>query len=366
MTSHSKLLCEFDPVLGWRKKLGGKGTHITSEFQVFERFNSKGLREPEQTYDKDSSEYRVLFLGDSFTEGYSVATHHLFSRRLEVSLNETEANRFYRCINAGTGGYSTDQELLFFDLEGQKYRPDLTVLMFFQNDLLENASSRTFRGYEKPLFRLDSGELVLTNGPLSRPPQIGTPVVYQAFSKLIASSFILSSLEMSANIFSFRWNLWRTKLMTLLGRDRLPSTLGVWAAAGFPEVDAAWNLTNALIARLRDHVVAQGGRFMIFYVPHEIEVYPEIWEFTRRLWGIPEEGWSTRQIISRLEAFCATNNIMIIDPSEEFRKQAAISEGSKERLYYPIDGHWNPKGHALAASILEMTVRELASRDNRL
>jgi len=96
--------------------------------------NSRGIRGPEYAYAPGQHESRILVIGDSFTAGYTVQFEETFGQVAERDLN-TRASRRHRVIAAGTEAYSTDQELLFFVEEGWKYRPDITVLMFFFNDI---------------------------------------------------------------------------------------------------------------------------------------------------------------------------------------------------------------------------------------
>ena len=104
-------------------------------------------------------------------------------------------------INAGTGGYSTDQELLWFTTEGIKYRPDLTVLLVCYNDVLFNAVDRYWRGY-KPLFRIDGDTLKLTNVPVPPPLPAAQQPTSQAPSAerwLYRSSYIYRSVSDAVN-----------------------------------------------------------------------------------------------------------------------------------------------------------------------
>jgi hypothetical protein len=43
LSSHHKLFCEYDSVLGWRKIPNKMGMHIEDEYEVLESFNSKGI-----------------------------------------------------------------------------------------------------------------------------------------------------------------------------------------------------------------------------------------------------------------------------------------------------------------------------------
>ena len=139
--------------------------------------HSRGVRGLEYSLEKVSDEYRIVVLGDSFAEGYTVEFEELFSEVLKQRLNE-QGSRRVEVINLGVGGYSTDQELLQFQNEGIHYHPDLTIVMFHDNDVWYNAQKRYFawrRGY-KPLFRLKRNALHLTNVPV---PVLAEEVSFQ-------------------------------------------------------------------------------------------------------------------------------------------------------------------------------------------
>ena len=64
---------EFDPRLGWRKKPGAHATYRRREYTVDVDINGQGLRDPERPYAAAPGTFRMLALGDSFVEGYTVA-----------------------------------------------------------------------------------------------------------------------------------------------------------------------------------------------------------------------------------------------------------------------------------------------------
>ena len=129
-SAHQELLIEYDPYLGWRKIPNTIGTFATDEYQTTEKINSKGIRGPEYGYTKHPNEFRILVLGDSFAEGYTVDFQDLFSEVLKRQLNDRQ-DRYFEVTNTGTAGYSTDQELILFQREGRKYNPDLTIILFY-------------------------------------------------------------------------------------------------------------------------------------------------------------------------------------------------------------------------------------------
>lgn len=65
----------------------GKGRLYTPEFKTVYLINSFGIRDKEYSFVKPRQTYRILVLGDSFTEGYGLNIEHTFSKRLEFLLN---------------------------------------------------------------------------------------------------------------------------------------------------------------------------------------------------------------------------------------------------------------------------------------
>lgn len=107
-----------DVLLGWAHTPWTSYSYPVRETgRVVEvRINSRGLRDREVAYEKAPGVFRVLVLGDSFTEGPHVDLADTYPKRLERLLEG--AGQRAEVINAGVGGYSTDQELLFLMREG--------------------------------------------------------------------------------------------------------------------------------------------------------------------------------------------------------------------------------------------------------
>src|SRR5919109_801557 len=61
-----------DPYLGWSKRPGARVTYARREYTVEVAINSKGLRDRERPYARVPGTFRILALGDSFVEAYSV------------------------------------------------------------------------------------------------------------------------------------------------------------------------------------------------------------------------------------------------------------------------------------------------------
>ncbi|MBA2450721.1 MAG: SGNH/GDSL hydrolase family protein [Chloroflexi bacterium] len=98
--------------------------------------NRLGLRERELPLAKPPGVVRVLFLGDSVTFGTGVGDEQPFPRLVESALADVGGGAV-RTINAAVVGYNTTQELERLRAVGPAYRPDVVVLTFVVNDLLD-------------------------------------------------------------------------------------------------------------------------------------------------------------------------------------------------------------------------------------
>ncbi|MFN8522918.1 MAG: GDSL-type esterase/lipase family protein [Chloroflexota bacterium] len=101
--------------------------------------NGAGLRERELTEQRQPGLSRVLFLGDSVTFGAGVTAEEAFPRLLESRLPPLPGRQI-QTINAGVVGYNTTQELARLRDLGPRYQPDIVVLTFVVNDLLDSFS----------------------------------------------------------------------------------------------------------------------------------------------------------------------------------------------------------------------------------
>lgn len=111
-------------------------------------FNSYGFRDAEREVRRPAGVWRMVCLGDSFTEGMGVHTSDLFTHRLEETLNRLDGKPEprYEVLNWGQRGYDTRQEREVFERFGAEFSPQVVLLVMVENDdfnrrteLLENA-----------------------------------------------------------------------------------------------------------------------------------------------------------------------------------------------------------------------------------
>ncbi len=339
---HEKLLTEYDSLLGWRKRALASGWYTTDEYSVLERTNAHGLRGPDVPLAKRPGEYRALFLGDSFTEGYSVDLQDHFLTRLQRLVDSTTGDSL-TVINGGTAGYSTDQEVLFYLRDGRRYHPDVTVLMFYENDVWYNIRTRYWRGY-KPMYAMAGNALRLTDVPVPPPPQ-DTPGAFRR-----AGAWLGSHCYLCAGVQHLVSAPPHTATTFDAGRG-VPDEFLVWKRDPPASVDSAWNTTEALLSMLDRRVRADGSTLLVFYIPSIESVYDPLWRDAERQYRLVAGEWTPEAVPNRLMQICARQHLACIDPTADFRRAARAMQDGQE-LYYRSDGHWNRNGHALAAALL--------------
>ncbi|MBN1593880.1 MAG: SGNH/GDSL hydrolase family protein [Candidatus Coatesbacteria bacterium] len=365
---------EYNAELGWSKIPNRDGWYMSPEYTVHKKMNSKGLRGPECPYQKPENEYRILCLGDSYCEGISVDIDDLFITRLEEALNDRDDGRDYRVINGGTSAYSNDQELLFFEIEGHKYNPDLVILLVCLNDIWHNIRNH-YGIWPKPVFEIDDGELKLTNSPV---PEFVIPEAEppdEVAMKFTAPA-IKEWLNENSRIYSFirrnvRSSDWLYRVALKLGLAHkieapdmppiegvpavspLPEEYKVWNKTPPPDIKRAWLVTEAILARLKRKVRAAGAELLVFYIPDKGSVEEKPMRTTMQNYGLTDEHFDLTKPAKDIKAICDRLSISCIEPTEQFR-QEALRLGKLDRgLHFKFDGHWSKDGNRFVAKILQ-------------
>lgn len=339
--AETALYTEFDPLLGWRKRPGARATYRRDEYTTEVAINAHGLRDPERPYAAPPGTRRVLALGDSFVEGYTVPLEQTVTQVLERQLRAEGGA--WEVLNGGTTAYSTDQELLFYSTEGARYGATVVVLFFYYNDVYYNDRDEFYR-QPKPLFDLDERGLRLRRYPVAtgpvpaerlRPP---APQSRSALLEWMGGRLWLTAPHLYDRLAG--WGLW-----TPLPHHQAHREMQVYERAPPPEIETAWVKTSALLDGLGAATAAGGARLVIVYVPSRLEVDERAWALTRVLYDLGDADWDRHGVAARLQTIAQRAGIPVLDLTPAL----AAASGRLRSPYLTYDEHWNARGHALAA-----------------
>ena len=308
---------------------------------------------PSARYAAAPGTFRVLALGDSFVEGYTVdmdrPSPRCWKRRCAAGLPGRGAER-------GTAAYSTDQEYLFYLDQGVRYSPQVVLLFAYYNDVLWNTAVNYF-GSPKPLLvpggsarpeqrpraravpRPDAAATAAPAGPQARgrPPTNGRRTASPAARPALST----------------RWRalgLWEP-----MGGDEPDDQLRVFKRRQQPMIEAAWERTDAILRALSREAASRGARFALVYVPSRMEVSDRDWELTRLAYDMDDKAWDRRLVARRFAEIGASAGFPVLDLTPDLQR---ASKGALGEPYFLYDGHWNAAGHRAAAEAVERFLRE--------
>ncbi len=122
---------------------GAHYRHKSADGTWYFHINQQGMRaEREYPLAKPAGVTRIVSFGDSYTVGLEVDAEQTFSAVLERELNA--AGHPTEVLNAGVSGYSNAEACIRLEREFLAYHPDVVVLSFYINDLVDNVRAGLF------------------------------------------------------------------------------------------------------------------------------------------------------------------------------------------------------------------------------
>lgn len=300
---------------------GCSGRYLHRDFPGLRvELNALGLRDGlDETGPPEPGTPSVLVLGDSFAFGMGVALEETFHQLLQRRLSERRGPvRVYGAAMPGAG--TAHEHAVLRELAGLT-RPDVVVLALFEgNDLQDNLA-----GLER---RAAPGE--------AQPPGPVRPWRYLA-STLEAAFWRTSSSTLQLRRVDGRPTLVHQQAM----QELAPPRIEAMRAAMLEELEAVASTCAEI-----------GAGLVVLLVPGQVQVDPAAFEaFAARH---PGQRFSRRDFHDRLERDIEALGLPVVDPLPR------LEEGARrgEVAYHP-EGHWNARGHAVAADLLEQVVEPL-------
>ena len=294
----------------------------TVTFQTdFEGFrNSRDLRRAE-----------LIFIGDSFTEAGNVAEEDSFAQRVAVEMGVT-------CRNLGRINYSPKEELIVLQKYGLRCQPGTVIWQICEhNDLPDQHDYDRWIARGAPPISLNSSAVA---GLQNRAWQLRSPT-YRLFTSLRQrASWKINAIFRDSDDMTHE----------ILFGD-IPTSQQ--CAAGHP----GWSSLAATIREGVDLLRDNDVRLIVVLIPMKIRAIvgpsTEFSDHTSRLLVKNVGHVRHEMLVSHLKKLCDSLDVTLIDPTQEFRERSVAGE----LVYFPLDEHLSPAGHAIVASQIAETLR---------
>jgi lysophospholipase L1-like esterase len=345
-----------NPDLGWIGRPDFQGNYEGANFQQELAFNSLGMHDTEHSPDKSPGVFRILFLGDSFVHAVQVAEAATAHQLLENNLNEPGANSF-EVISSGVVNWGTNQELVFYRQLGREFQPDLVLLLvYLGNDFQDNlpGNGLTVDGFNcyAPFFAVCADGLnpaALTYAPgISRIENNCTPLrraLINGAGKLYQYSRLYQQLEPLIVAYRPRQEY---------GQNYPLAFTAIYFPNETPELEYAYQITQATIAQLRREVEADGGQFAVALIsPWPVIQLNTLSPAEQDVFLRDNPAFAQAQIDRpnrRMVQILNNLHIPHIDLTQPLVNYSQTHQ--RIPLYITGEGHWTAEGNRVVADVL--------------
>lgn len=285
------------------------------------RINSAGQRENKIYNPETIDTYRIAMLGSSFTLGLGVEQEQTFSKRLEQKLQNIDAN--YEVINFGIQGSAPDTQYLNFITKVKDYHPDLVIMNIVSCNIANPPS----------LFKESKGKLTYT--PL---PEPSMQLKLRSFLSEHFHSWIFLVNLLNSNSFT-------KNLLVKAGLFAEPKI--ILCGPTDPETyRQAFSQQSKIVQKIAQFAKQKNIDFLVNIIPIKEQIDSQKHQEAQNQ-GFVSDFLPVNQPEEDLYHFLQKNPILVIRLSPIFKEK-----NINNSFYFEIDGHWNSKGHELAAEIL--------------
>lgn len=348
-----------DDYTGSRLRCGAQGWY-RNEGEAYIRINSDGLRDREHSKVKPAGTVRIAILGDSYAEAMQVPLETTFWAHLERELNGCHASgdKKVEVLNFGVSGFGTAQELQMLRHRAWGYDPDIVLLAVTTGNDVRNNSVVLEPEKRLPFFRLTNGDLVLDDSfrklPGHKPKESLPWQFYRSIANYSKTVQLISKVKNRIAIGDIGSKALAknsaAEQLSLAAEEGLDET--IYFEPSTDEWREAWEITEKLIAKMHEEVVAREKRMVVVTLSNGAQVHPDarIQELYVKEKGIEDLFYPDM----RIRAFGENHGIEVITLAPSLAKFARASGKflhgfEKTGLGY---GHWNAEGHERAGELV--------------
>lgn len=308
--------------------------------------NSWGFRDRERALAKAPGTFRIALMGDSVVEGAHVNPDQVMNIQMEKQL-QAQGYHNVEVMNFAVEGIGTTQEWLMYRQQVRQFHPDMVIVGFSDNDVMNNSSTLQPQSYGihtwySPYYNLDQ------NGNL-----VFQPVEKRYFSGLV------NFLEKHSYLVYYWERIWYRADLPLHRWHGMPVYYGTY---GDDPLDGnwqqAWKVTAKVMARFRDDVQTDGARFVLIPWPNFSEIDPQWHDRLIRQFGQLPPELKPERLNERLQAMAASEGISTASLTPYLLAYRDSHQLQWPYFSLPCDPHFSALGHQVVAGALVQTLEQ--------
>ncbi|MEB3229351.1 MAG: SGNH/GDSL hydrolase family protein [Synechocystis sp.] len=319
------------------------------------KINAEGLRDRHYEVEKPPQTYRIVVLGDSFSEAIQLDADKTFWSAMERRLPDCAAlaGKTVEVINFGVGDYGTAQAYMTLKHQALSYQPDLVLLALYTgNDLVNNSQALSPGDRLSPFWQPVDGQWQMNmdfkdTDTYRRRDSFARRFVFG----LINHSRLLQVLNEAKRVLVTRQTLTtqsseQTDIIPALDFD-----VNLYQEPTSPAWQLAWSATESLIAKINQESQAHQADFVTVTLSNPPQVYPDR-QVRQRLIDLGAKNLFYPD--QRLANFGQRQGIEVITLAPLFQQQA----DQTGTYWHGFDntlmgvGHWNENGHQFAGEVI--------------
>lgn len=340
----------YDAVIGKVYCPGAEGPFSRGNYSNHLVINSEGMADREHALIKPEGTLRVAVLGDSFTASEYLPEEARFEGILERELSQS-LRKPVELLNFGVSATETWNQLQIFHLKAAKYRPDVTLLVFFWGNDIRDNIGQLRAGSPNPLLndyhaslarrimevRKNFNKALWNHSMLYQVVHDGYGNLEQLIENQFKPGYINRINHMidgeDENATSHEPDVNSAAVMDTEYDD---DDLFFWNSAG-------WELTRKLILQLKVEAEAVGSRFAVLHFPSE--------GLVNNRYPLPHHEF---------DAFLEKNAIPYVSLFQDYQ---ALDHEELRKHFIPDDGHWTRYGHQYVAVRIEPLLQNALAPD---
>lgn len=272
---------------------------VTPEYNYVRKVNRELLSDTNHPVKKRKNEYRIIGLGDSFTEGDGAHADSTWLKALDRKISRDNSQSKFTFMNAGISGSDVFFEYILLKKKLLKYEPDLVLLALNNSDI----SDVVIRGGMKRF--IENGTVKFNNAPRWEP----------IFAVSYVTRFLLK--------FGLNYN-------------------DIFVKNDGEEYEVSRNEIFQSLLLFQELALEYNFKFLVIFHPVKKE--------------IRNQKLDLADVLLRVQNETEIENLNLLN---YFTEVEGINSANYERLFWKYDGHHNANGYEKFANGIEWKLKKM-------